>query len=353
MNTLTYRCVDTMKFNKDGVTNQMSDANILQLVTMLRDTLNLTHIAIATPINSNAEFIAEGTTPSPRTAENHYLAWTNAIHSVGLKVLHRGTLCELEGIWSFTHAVGVNRVSPGTAASAATDGSTTLLGRFYPNFNRLCVDGAIQSGDILAFCPERTEGIFDDATAFLPASGIQAAYTSFFNDMKSICDSLLTANSITGVITGYTANNWSEVNSGWITSGFFSVPNIVSFDHYGSGALTVKASPNHPPLMNTDLRNTYTAKSNRPMFHQEWADHWSSSMSRLDRFIYLKKMYHVFKTLADEGKVIGFNYWGAFEGSAEQMITGSAGSYSLAWNGKVLASFFDGKPMTRIPIDMQ
>ena len=341
-----------MKFNKDTVTSQMSDANILQLVTMLRDTLNLTHIAIACHINSNAEFVAAGTTPSPRTQNNHYLAWANAIHSVGLKVLHRGTLAELEGNYSFQHAVGGNRVPPGDDESAATDGSSTLLGRFYANFDRLCADGAIQSGDILGFCPERTEGIFLDGTAFLPASGIQAAYAAFFNDMRAICIERLAARSITGVVVGHTANNWSEVNSGWIPGEAFTVPNIVAFDHYGSGELSVKASPSHPQLMTNDLNNTFTAKGDRLMHHQEWADHWNGSMPRLDRIYYLKAMYNVWKAAAAANKLYGFNYWGAFAGSAEQIIAGSAGSYSLAWNGKILASFFKGDPIKRVPIHL-
>jgi len=65
-----------------------------------------------------------------------------------------------------------------------------------------------------------------------------------------------------------------------------------------------------PPTRDlAQLRATYTNRSSRQMFHQEWSDHWNGSVPIELRLHYLKRMYDVFKALADEDKYEGFNAW--------------------------------------------
>jgi hypothetical protein len=341
MKNLLYKSIDTMKWNKDHMNSQQTDTVIQTVINLLVKTFNPTHIAIAAPLNTDAQFRAAGTIPSPRTAETYYQKWCDTIHAAGSKVLHRGTLSEIEGIWGFTKAVGSNRIPAGTASSAATDGTTTLLGRMYQHINRLATSGAIVSGDILAFLPERTEGIFSDSTAFLPntGAGVQTNFVNFFADLRTIENTILANLSITGVITGYTANNFSELSSGWLPAGIFTTPNIVAFDHYGTADSSATSS-----TMNNDLRTVYSAKGNLSLFHQEWADHWNGSMPENQRLKYLKGFYDMWQKLANEGKLIGFNYWGGWsssEGSAESILDSlGGGNYRVNSRGLLLASYF-------------
>lgn len=310
LNDLTYISIDTMKLNKDTVKNQMSDADIARVVNTLA-TINVTHIAISPPMDETDDFISEGVAiPMPRTAANHTKAWFDAIHAAGKKVLFRGTFCGIEGIYDFEQKVGASRFPAGTAASAATDGQTTWLGKiddWIKNHTDFWEDG-----DIFAPLPERTEGIFTDATAFLPdtGSGIQANYEQFFIDLKAVAEAAFSSIGKT-VTCGMTANNFSEVDSGWINSGLFTDAGIVAIDHYGSTHTVTE--------MDTDLRAIYTAKS-LPIFLQEWSDYWNSDLSENERIAYLKEFYEMLAVLISEGKLTGFNYWGGWAFTTESII---------------------------------
>lgn len=129
--------------------------------------------------------------------------------------------------------------------------------------------GLFQNGDIWAPFPERTSGIFSDSTAFLPntAPGVQANYAQFFNDLKDVSDYAFAQIGKSGVLTGYTGNNFSEVRSGWIPQSLFDKAKLASWDYYQNynqnndfrGA-TAKA----------DLDAAYSLRGNYPVVWQEW-----------------------------------------------------------------------------------
>ena len=57
MKNLTYKCLDVMKYTKDIVNSQQSDAVIAQITAKIKAVINPTHIAIAVPLDTNADFV--------------------------------------------------------------------------------------------------------------------------------------------------------------------------------------------------------------------------------------------------------------------------------------------------------
>lgn len=329
------KSVDVMKFTKDTLTNQPSDATIQGIVKTLTSNIHPTHIAISTPLDATADYPA-GSTPSPRTAEAFTQTWADSIHANGARVLWRGTWSGIEGIYNFPARVGTNRFPTGTFASAPTDGNTTWLGKTYAyivNHPTYFADG-----DIWAALPERTEGIFQDATSFLPynGAGIQANYANFFIDLQKVSAAAF------GVIgkrvqTGWTAQNFSEVKSGWLPSSLYDAAGIIVVDHYG---ITHTATE-----MESDLRAIST-RQNKQVFLQEWGDYWNAGLDATTRKAYLQSMYAVFQKLSNEGILAGFNYWGGWDNNAEGILTATNGVYTINDRGSLLSQFFGANAMS-------
>lgn len=336
---LKYRSIDTMKYQKDYVRNQFNDEYIKRLVKFIANNFNLTHIAIAIPINSDADFTNAGVAaPAPNTLDYYTEVWADAIHNEGLGILWRGTLCEVEGLYDFTKADGADRIATGTVASAPTDATSTLLGKIYTYINDN--PDYFKDGDIWAPLPERTEGIFQDSTSFLPydAPDIQTTYNLFFQDLHTVSEAVFTANNL-DIITGFTANNYSEVASGWIPAAVFTDAGIVAFDHYGE-------SPYGVATMQANYDTIYAAKS-LPIFHQEWSDYWNDDSATSTRISYLESMYSMMSSYATTGVLQGFNYWGGWTtdaGSNESIFINTNASstypiFALKYNGKILQDF--------------
>lgn len=318
MDTLLYKGVDIMKFTKDTINNQPSEAMIRTIVQNIKKDVHPTHIAISVPMNETIP------NSSPLSAWEFVRMICYVIHSEGLKVLHRGTFCEIEGIWGFTKAVGANR--------KPTEYYLNEMTR-YINSNGMI----FAHGDIWAPFPERTENIWSDSTSFLPhAPNIQQNYRQFFLDVKQRSDQTFTALN-KQVVTGMTANNWSEVNSGWLPQEMYTDAGVVSFDHYGI---------NHTPQeMQEHLNHTY--RFGIPMFHQEWSDYWNGGMSMPERLNYLRSMYDVFTQFANEGKLIGFNYWGGWPGTGESILNPDL---TVNEYGKLLGEYY-GAPTEDPEVD--
>ncbi|MCL5667019.1 MAG: PA14 domain-containing protein [Patescibacteria group bacterium] len=323
------RSIDVMKYTKDVMANQPSDAQIANLVATLKS-LNVNYIALSIPMDPTADYPA-GSKPAPRTAESFTQAWADAVHNAGLHVLWRGAFSGMEGIYNFPHLVGSNRIPAGTAASAATDGSSTWLGKTYqyivknPSF--------FQNGDIWAPMPERTEGIFSDGTSWISSAGagLQANYVNFFNDLKTVSEQAFSQIGKSGVYTGLTTNNYSEVMSTWLPQAFFNNAGYTVIDYYGN---------NHTPQeMDSDLR-AMASRTGKPVFLQEWGDYWNQNMSQTDRTNYLNQIYSVLQNLASQGILAGFNYWGGWANNAEGILNQSGDNFSLNYRGQLLADFF-------------
>jgi hypothetical protein len=107
------RVIDVMKKMKDAVTSQLTTAEKITLITCLK-TANCNYIGFSVPLASNAEFLAAGTTPSPRTIEAEWLDWATVIHDAGLGIEFRPCFPGMEGIWNFEQKVGGNRYPAGS-----------------------------------------------------------------------------------------------------------------------------------------------------------------------------------------------------------------------------------------------
>jgi hypothetical protein len=323
------RGADVMKYTKDTMANQPTDKEIENIVSILKG-LNITHIALSIPMDADNDY-PQGSRPSPRSSVALTQKWADTVHGQGLKVIWRGTWSGIEGIYNFPKRVGQNRFPAGTAASAETDGHSTWLGKTYqyiinnPSF--------FQAGDIWAPLPERTEGIFSDSTSFLPSGGeLQSNYVNFFNDLKTVSDkAFLRVNK--NVITGMTANNYSEVMSGWLPQSLFDHNKIVSIDYYGIDHSSEE--------MENDIRRMAKLKG-KPVFLQEWGDYWNVNLNQAQRTQYLSGIYAVLKRLADDGVLAGFNYWGGWDNSAEGILSKTATGYELNYRGQMLKDFYAG-----------
>ena len=331
--TLTYKGVDVMKWTKDTLRNQPTDQEIDGIVAAIADTIKPTHI----PLDSTADYGSNP--PSPRSAENFTKKWVDTIHARGIKVVWRGTWSGIEGIYDFRKLHGESQIPAGSLSSAPTDGNKTWLGKTYnyivqhPDF--------FSDGDIWAPLPERTEGIFWDSSSFIThdGAGIRENYEDFFKELKAVSD--LAFDKINkNAITGLTAQNYSEVASGWLSTGFLDEVGIVTVDHYGITHL--------PEEMESDIRKINKMQG-MPVFLQEWGDYWHPHLSQSERTEYLKGMYDVFQRLVEEGILIGFNYWGAWGGSQEGILDKVDGVFKINYRGAMLADFFQNLPSPSLP----
>jgi hypothetical protein len=321
-----------MKYTKDVMAHQLSDEEIDNLVVTIK-TLNVNCIALSIPMDSSGDYPANNK-PSPRNAWVLTQKWADAVHQHGLRVIWRGTWSGIEGISGFPRLVGTNRFPAGTAASAATDGSSTWLGKTYQYI--VGHPGFFVSGDVWAPLPERTENIFQEGTSFLPYSrdGINAAYANFFNDLKTVSDAAF-AKIGKAVITGMTTNNYTEVKSGWLPQSFFDEQGITAIDYYGD--------THTPEEMDKDIRQMY-AMHKKPIFLQEWSDYWNGGLSEADRTDYLNRIYAVMRKLVDDGVLVGFNYWGGWSDTAESVLTRDGSGFHLNYRGRILQNFFKANP---------
>ena len=317
-----------MKYTKDVMTHQPSDEWINRLVATLK-TLNVDYIALAIPMDPSSDYPAGGK-PFPRDARALTRKWADAVHSQRLHVLWRGTWSGIEGISGFPRLVGANRFPPGTGDSAPADGESTWLGKTYQYIIRN--PDFFEPGDIWAPLPERTEGIFQDKTSFLPFSGasIQTSYVVFFADLKRASE-MAFARIGKAVFTGLTTNNYTEVESGWLPQSFFEVQGFTVIDYYGD---------NHTPEeMDRDIRKIYASRK-KPVFIQEWSDYWNSKLPQTERTAYLNRIYETLRKLADDGVLVGFNYWGGWDHTTESVIAEDRDGIHLNDRGLLLQRFF-------------
>lgn len=374
---LTTKSIDLMKWTKDTVTNQPSDATIENIVRFGAENFNLTHLSVCFPIDP-LSFYPAGFTPKPRTVVGCYQKWVDEIHARGLGVLHRPVSFGMEGDSGFLWRVDANRYPMGTATSAPTDGNSTWLGILY----KWIIDNPtlFKDGDIFAPFPERTQGLFDNPPgvhSFVPitAPGIQQNYVNFFIDVKSITT---TAFALIGksVKTGYTADNYSEVRSGYLPQALYNATGVAAFDYYQNYSGTgFGAAP-----LSEDLDAVYYSKG-KPLFWEEWgatpdmirADNaardsvppggavmadgngvfhtlifWGLTAHPENRIKLYKDVFNTIADKYDQGKIIGFNYWGLWDTGENDTgliaINGSSAKYANFYmrpEGYILQSFYN------------
>lgn len=346
MRTLIYKGLDIMKLTKDNtVSGQLTTAQMAQVATELKTYINPTHVAISTPMDTNADYTAAGvTTPSPRTATQYTLDWCDAIHNAGMGVLHRPAWCGIEGLFGFTiRSVGnSNLLDQGVSGSS---GASSWVGK---TLSYLISNATIfKDGDIFAPIPEGTNGMFNSTSQWIGNGGPGAAanYNQFFIDMHA---TNIIGASIIGksLVLGDTTQNYSELNSGYITGNLITDSGYTVVDHYGVNHSTLEMYQNQDKLYSTNS-NTLGKK----IFHQEWSDYWDNALDWNSRVLYLKSMYETISRLNNEAKYQGFSYWGGWDdGSVEGIFHANATIYNTNGRGKVLAAYYRGGGIDRIPV---
>jgi len=349
MKQLTYKGIDVMKLCKDNVNNQLSDADILSVVTAIKNGIHPTHISLSVPMDTDAQFRAHGTIPAPRTITALQQKWADTIHQAGLNVIWRGTFSGIEGIWNFPNATyGTSNYLPlGTATSAPTDGETTWLGKIYrfltsnPTF--------FADGDLFAPIAEPTNFIFNSATNWVNPTNENVNLFQFFQDIDTVARAFFAANNLAGVGTGFTTNNYSEVNSGYIPQTYFDYVKMTVFDDYGTDG-------NHRSVaeLQGHIESAFSAKGYQ-VFQQEWSDYWNGSLTTDQRLVYLKKMYDMETSEQLAGRLVGYSYWGGWttlEGVVESILYKDAnGNYQVNGRGKFLGSYYNAQGgLGRLPV---
>ncbi len=351
MNTLTWKAVDIMKKCKDTVNSQLTTAEKTALVSALAQT-GCTHIALSVPMDDNSVLTGAGNTPSPRTIEAETQDWCDVIHAqIGLdgtplKVIHRGSFCGIENIYSVAYD---KATALGTAASSASDANTTWCGRYYRYLYNHVGDHVI-TGDMFAPIPEGTTHAFD-GNWFTT----QSPYMSFFTQLHTITNTYAAAKGVT--VSFMSHNNFSELASGYINT-IFADQNIAGADYYGQrqGSKMVK-----PADYVRDWNQLYLGLDSNGgggnnaggvnQFWGEWGD-LSSGMPS-GKFSHLEShlnfLITFYKAIRDSvitpaGHMTGFNYWGGWEGQDTSILiksgSGASATYSLNAMGKILAAFY-------------
>ena len=312
------KSIDVMKYTKDVMTSQPTDAQIDSIVQNAK-AAGATHVAISIPMDATGAYPA-GSQPAPRGAEAFTQKWADTIHSAGLHIIWRGTFNGLEGLYGFPRLVGQNRVDSSVWTGKIRDYISSHSSYF-------------ANGDVWAPLPERTEGIFSDGTSFLPATGgLQTNYANFFAGVKSVSDAAF-AQIGKNVTTGMTANNASEIISGWIPKSLFDAAGYVAVDYYGS--------THTPDEMDREIRAMH-ASTGKPVFIQEWGDYWNQNADPATRAAYLASMYAEMQKLSNDGVIIGVSYWGGWDNAAEGILSRTPAGFSLNSRGAILQNFFGG-----------
>lgn len=343
LGNLTYRSIDAMKLTKDNINSQVSQNFVTSYCQFLAQNLNITHIAISMPLDSNADFIANGNTPGPLTVEQYLAMWATAIHNAGLKVFYRGTFSNMENIYNFPYLPDgpAGFIPAGTTSSAPTDGTSTWLGKLWGRIQTL--GSNFQSGDIFAPFPEQTAPIFS-GNSFLSTggSGIQANFKTFFESVPTVITNAFSNISKSGIVSNLTSQNYSELRSGYLDSTFVTTVGAMAVDYYGNYDNDGYA----PTQFVADLQTIRSSHGNTTIFLEEWSDYYSSDNQTV-RTAYLNQFYPTLAVLEGLGQLNGFNYWGGWENGGsftpEGILVNSGTDdspiWSLAWNGLILQQY--------------
>lgn len=305
---LAIRSIDCMKYTKDLCTNQFSDAQIQSAIASYKSA-HANVVAISIPLSSNAEFVAHGSIPSPRTVENFTKVWCDTIHNAGMNVLFRGVFCENEAIYNFPFQQQTSDQLIAKIKNYITS---------HPDF--------FADGDYFAPFPEGTNVIpghnFGDIFVALPNGA--SSYADFFIALHKAENEAFTQIG-KRVNIGYSTNNWSELNSGWIPNSLFDDAGIVCMDDYET-----------PNVADQHIRDI-VAKKGHPMFHQEIAIDYSVS----DPVAEMQLFCDGIKQRVSDGVQVGVNWWGGWTGANESIIEDDGqGGFTLNPQGKVLANLY-------------
>lgn len=310
--------LDIMKLTKDTVNSQPSDALIQNTINLVKNNFpGVTHIAISVPINSEADFVAHGNKPSPRTPEAFTDFLLDTIHNAGYGVILRGTDCYGEGIYNFPF-------QPNTGQHWITQAT-----------NHLTTHKAhLKNGDIAAYFPE-----FEGQNNGFGAN-VTDGWPPFY---KGLVSSVNTWSSQNGIgITSRTTVNESEVASGWYGEDIIADNGCTTIDYYPDANLT------DPIQWIATLKQTINGTYNKypgkyPVFLQETADTRNPSTGTTqanDPQMLADAFTQVIYPYLQSKELLGVNFWNLFASPQEGIITIDGSSVSLNLKGQALAKAF-------------
>lgn len=297
---LKVKMISVMKLTKDTMENPLPIVEINKILATLKST-GATHIEIATVIgHPNFKQISK--------------LWADAIHAKDLSVTWRCAHINMEGLYGRERFVGGNRRPVEFWIDEAKKAAQDLV-----------EVNAITDNDEWAIYPERTEGIWQDNTSwFWPNTPNN--YANAFIMIHEACKTVFP----NGVSVGLSANNGSELLSGWIDKKLVDYAGAVVVDHYRDNNIT---------LYETEIRDM-AGRYNVPVYVQEGSPSRFNFPSREEADAY----YNVNKKLADEGILVGYGSWSGWTGTNESiLIKDPAGKYILNVNGLSLQAWWGGQ----------
>lgn len=299
------KLISAMKWTKDRMDNMLPIADTNKLLDAYK-LMGATHVDVST-VMSHPNFT------------QYTKLWLEATHAKGMFVTLRCAHKNMEGLYGADKYVGGNRKPQQFWIDEAVNQIKSL-------------DQTVKPGDEIAIYPERTEGIFQDATAFLDPVILPTGYGGFFVNLHEAIKAVVPA----GVVVGLSANNWSEYNSGWMPKIFSDKYNVVVIDHYVDG---------DPDKFDAQVRLVFQ-KYGKQVYVQEGAPSRFVVPTRAQADAYYAKI----KKLDDDGVLYGFGSWSGWFGNPESTINAD---YTLNDNGKSLQALFTGTvtPPTQPPTE--
>lgn len=284
--------ISFMKHTKDRMANPMSLGEITQLVTLAKQ-IGATHCEVATVMGH------------PNFA-SHSKLWADEIHAQGLSVTWRCAHQNMEGLYGAPKYVGVDRISPASWI-AIIQHQISLI------------KDLIKPGDECALLPERTENIWQDATSwFWPNTGDN--YAKFFIDLHNSLK-------IYPWTVGLSANNASELFSGWMPHSLSDTFGVTVVDHYHDG---------DPILYEQEVRKLKSLYG-KQVYVQEGAPHRFIKPTA----IYAKNYFDANKRLDEDGILYGFGSWSGWAGTPEAIFDLVGGLWFLNEQGKALKDWWN------------
>lgn len=277
-----------MKDVKDKMDSPMPVAEMNQLLDVLKTT-GATHIEVASVIGH----------PNFVTVSKQ---WADAIHARGMSVTWRCAHQNMEGLYNAPKFVGPQRKPQQFWIDESVKAFTSIK-------------DSIKPGDEEAIYPERTEGIFQDATSFLDIAGLPLSYAQFFIALHDSLKSFPWQ-------VGLSANNASELLTGWMPRELPNYAGVAVIDHYYDG---------DPVTYESEVRSI-AKKYNVPVYVQEG----SPDRFNIPTSVQADAYYAANKHMADDGVLVGFGSWSGWDSTPESIVDKVNGVYQLNYNGKAL-----------------
>lgn len=294
--------IDTMKESRDTETHPLSDTQIAQDVN-LTATLNTTHITVAT----NWDYTS------------YFRTWANIIHKAGKHIWVRGHPNQWEN----------NNGTTGIMSPSSYE-------NYEKNFILQNAD-VFQAGDIFDPASEPELGLYWHATYPTWTNATTSEYNQFLRDSTDVANSAFAQKGIVGVITSiHSTNAWMAIHR--LEPATIAKMGVVTIDSYPDQYdTTVSQAVN-------DRVNDITAVYNAVHVPVVLGEIGYSNKIQVDDQTQAAVLQGELNAIQSLSYVIGANYWvgagGPGHGGYTNILTGSAGNWTLRPAANIVADFF-------------